>query len=97
MSSVLYRPIVDSAKALSYASPTDPTDASTPAAMSRSVNAIEVYCFGAGVGVVDQSSQVGEAAAVAGPDRHLQRVQDEAGAHGGVRPPPEDASGVGVE
>jgi hypothetical protein len=29
---------------LSNASPTLPTDGSTPAAASRSVNAIEVYC-----------------------------------------------------
>lgn len=39
----LNRPITDSASALSYASPTVPTEGWTPAAASRSVNAIEVY------------------------------------------------------
>src|SRR5690348_2091187 len=41
MSSVLNRPITDSANALSSASPTLPTEASIPAAGRRSVNAIE--------------------------------------------------------
>ena len=42
ISSDLYRPICDSARELSYASPTDPTDGSMPSSMSRSVNAIDV-------------------------------------------------------
>jgi hypothetical protein len=33
-----------SARALSYASPTEPTLGATPASASRSVKAIEVYC-----------------------------------------------------
>ena len=43
MSSVLNRPITDSANALSSASPTVPTEASIPASARRSVNAIDVY------------------------------------------------------
>ena len=37
MSSVLYRPMTDSARALSYESPTEPTDGSMPASVSRFV------------------------------------------------------------
>ena len=36
-SSVLYRPITDSARALSYESPTNPTDGVMPASASRLV------------------------------------------------------------
>jgi len=43
ISSVLNSPITDSARALSNASPTEPTDGSIPASARRSVNAIEVY------------------------------------------------------
>jgi transposase InsO family protein len=43
ISSVSNKPITDSARALSEASPTVPTEPLTPAAASRSVNAIEVY------------------------------------------------------
>ena len=37
MSSVLYRPMTDSARALSYESPTEPTDGVMPAWVSRLV------------------------------------------------------------
>jgi hypothetical protein len=43
ISSVLNSPIVVSARALSEASPTDPTDGAAPAAASRSVHRMEVY------------------------------------------------------
>jgi hypothetical protein len=60
------------------------------------VNAIEVY-WAAGVVVVHQPAKVGDAGAAAGPDRHLQPVQDQAGPHGGGGPPAQDAPGVGVD
>src|SRR3954466_1226936 len=44
ISSVLYRPIVDSISALSRASPTLPMEPAIPASSRASVNAIEVYC-----------------------------------------------------
>jgi hypothetical protein len=44
ISSVLNEPVVDSAMALSGASPTEPTEGSTPASISRLVKAMEVYC-----------------------------------------------------
>ena len=37
MISVLYKPITDSARALSYESPTDPTDGSMPTSVKRLV------------------------------------------------------------
>jgi hypothetical protein len=40
----LEQPIVVSASALSYASPTEPTEGSAPAAARRSVQASETYC-----------------------------------------------------
>jgi transposase len=40
---VLNNPIIDSARALSQASPTAPTEGVAPASVRRSVNAIEVY------------------------------------------------------
>jgi hypothetical protein len=40
----LEQPITDSARALSSASPTAPTESSIPAAARRSVKAIDVYC-----------------------------------------------------
>ena len=49
ISSVLYKPITVSARALSYASPTLPTEGWAPAAASLSVNAIDVYCEPASV------------------------------------------------
>src|SRR5919109_258587 len=44
ISSVLYRPMVDSMSALSSASPTVPIDPAIPASASSSVNASAVYC-----------------------------------------------------
>ena len=96
ISSVLNNPIIDSASALSSASPTLPTDASTPAAARRSVNAIEVY-LAAGVVVVHQAAQVGDTVAGAGPDRLLDGVQHQVGAHGPRHAPAQDAAGVGVD
>lgn len=43
INSVLYRPIVLSMRALSYASPTDPIDAVTPAASRCSAGLKPVY------------------------------------------------------
>ncbi len=47
--------------------------------------------------VVDQPGQVGDAVAVSGPQRHLQRVEDQCGAHGPGDPPAEDPAGVHVD
>ena len=44
ISSVLYRPMVDSISALSRASPTEPIEPAMPASVSASVNASDVYC-----------------------------------------------------
>ena len=46
MASFLYRPMNDSAAALSSASPTVPIDADSPYRARVSVNRIEVYCLG---------------------------------------------------
>src|SRR3954452_15906548 len=54
ITSVLYRPIVDSINALSSASPTLPIDPEIPASANASVNARDVYCD-PGVGMVHQS------------------------------------------
>jgi hypothetical protein len=43
ISSVLYRPLIVSARALSYELPTAPTEGWMPASARRSVNRIEVY------------------------------------------------------
>jgi len=48
ISSVLYNPITDSARALSYESPTDPTDGEIPVSTRRSVYRIDRK-LGAGV------------------------------------------------
>src|SRR5215207_5620104 len=66
--SVLYSPIVDSISALSSASPIVPIDPAIPASASSSVNASAVYCLGAGVGMVHQSSR-GELAVRSPPGR----------------------------
>jgi hypothetical protein len=44
MTSVLNNPITDSANALSYESPTLPTEGSMPASANRSVYRIDRYC-----------------------------------------------------
>jgi hypothetical protein len=93
----LNSPISVSARALSNASPTVPTLGAAPAVARRSVNAIDVYCLGAGVGVMHQAGQVVHALTAAGPDRHLEGVQDQIGAHRGVRAPAEDAAGMSVD
>ena len=51
----------------------------------------------AGVGVVHQPGQVGDPGLVSGPDRHLERVEHQLGAHVGGGLPAEDAPGVGVQ
>ena len=48
ISSVLYRPIVDSIRALSRASPTVPMEASIPASIRWAVNTKLTYCLGSG-------------------------------------------------
>jgi hypothetical protein len=71
-----------------------PTEALTPAAASRSVNAIEVYC--ADVSVVDQPGQARAAFALAGPRGLLEGVEDQRGAHRRGGPPAQDPSRIGV-
>lgn len=44
ISSVLYKPIVDSINALSSASPTLPMDPASPDSINASVKASDVYC-----------------------------------------------------
>jgi hypothetical protein len=56
---------------------------------------IEVYW--AGVGVVDQSGQVGDAFGSAGPQRHLEGVQDQWAGHFAGGPPADDAAGEHVD
>jgi hypothetical protein len=57
---------------------------------------MEVY-WAAAVGVVHQTGQVGDAFASAGPDRHLQGVEDQRGGHRRGGPPAEDHPGEDVE
>jgi hypothetical protein len=96
ISSVLNDPTVVSARALSKASPTDPTDGSTPASTSRPVNAIDVY-WAAGVVVRDQAGQVGDAFAGTGVDRVLEGVEDQLGSHRLRGAPTDDPSGERVD
>ena len=53
--------------------------------------------LGAGVGVVDQSGQLVHPSSFARPDRHLQRVKHQRGAHAGGRAPAEEAAGERVD
>lgn len=57
ISSVLCSPLIDSARALSKLSPTDPTEASILASEGRSLNAIDVYW-------VDSTGQCNSAASL---------------------------------
>ncbi len=51
----------------------------------------------AGVVMVDQSGQVGGAVPAAGPDRHLEGVEDQGGLHAGGGAPAEGAARVDVD
>src|SRR3712207_8330168 len=51
----------------------------------------------AGIVVMDQPGQLGDPAAPAGPDRHLQSVEHQAGPHAGSGAPAQDAPGVRSE
>jgi hypothetical protein len=77
------------------ASPIDPTDGSIPASASRSVKAIDVYC--PGIVVMDQSGQVGDTVATAGPHGVLKCVEHQTGLHAGSGPPAQDAPRVRVQ
>ena len=65
---VLEDPTVVSASALSSASPTDPTEGSTPSSMSRWVKATDVY-WAARVAVRNQPAQAGGAVLGASEER----------------------------
>ncbi len=56
-----------------------------------------VYTLATGVVVVHQAAQVGDTVAGAGPDRLLDGVQHQLGAHGRRPAPAEDATRVGVD
>src|SRR6266481_599649 len=78
ISSVLYRPIVDSISALSRASPTVPMDASIPASIRCAVNAKLVY-LRSGVAVMHQARPGRPPVPVAPPQRHLQGIEHQLG------------------
>jgi len=53
--------------------------------------------LGTGVGVVHQPGQVGDTGLLPGPDRHLQRVEHQLGAHARRGAPADDPAGERVE
>ena len=70
-----------------------PIEGRAPISSSRSVNRTDVNCD-AGVGVCDEPD---EAAAAAGPSRHLERVEDHVGAHVRSDTPADDPPGERVD
>ena len=90
MTSVLYRPMTDSASALSYESPTLPTDGAMPAAASSAPYRIDRYSLPALL-----RYQPCHLHALPGPvgDRHHQRVQHQAGIVARRGAPPGDQPG----
>ena len=96
MSSFLNDPTVVSASALSRASPTDPTDGSTPSSMSRWVNATEVYWAPASLCAISPR-RLAVPFLGAGEERVLDGVEDQVGGHRPGGPPPQDPATIGVD
>lgn len=79
---------MDSMSALSSTSPTVPTLGADR--LPTAVRVADGQVLAAGTAVMHQSVQVTESVAVAGPDRDLQRVQEETSAHMVRRPSADD-------
>src|ERR1700678_4416584 len=83
-----------SARALSYESPTLPTEGSTPASARRSVYLMETYWLPLTIAVVHEPASLHKPPIM---ESLLQSVQDEAGMRRPAHPPADDPAGIGVD